>query len=292
MSVGTGVGVDRAPGSWVVVAIADSGFLTASIAENIHAVVDPLEEGTTVVAAVPIGLSSGCYQDDEGECNCEHDDDGACYRAVDTAARRLVTPRYSSVFTPPCREVVEPLVEDGEDGDSELSYQDANTTNKDLTGKGLMQQAYYITEGIAQVDQFLRTWDDDPAVVEGHPEVAFRTLASKPLHYGTQSAAGVSERVDCLETCDESEPGDLLRAGSLLGENSPDAAATVDLEDLLDASVLALTAVGAERHQDLPRLPRDWPTDVEGVPDEPADTTDEVPRDEEGLPMQMVYRTA
>lgn len=297
MSVRTGVGVDWASGSWVVVAVSESGFLTASVADEIDAVVDPLTEGTTVVADVPIGLCSGCYQDDDSECNCTHDGDGECYRAVDEAARRLVSPRYSSVFTPPCREVVEDLEEDGENGDSGLSYQEANARNKGRTGKGLMQQAYYITDGIAQVDEFLVGRADEEAVLEGHPEVAFRTLASHPLQYGKQSAAGVSERVDCLETCDEYDPGDLLRAASVLRENSPDTAAAVDLDDLLDAYVLALTAVGADSHQDLQRLPRDWPTDVDGVPDEPPDTaaelpTDEIPTDGKELPMQMVYRTS
>jgi predicted RNase H-like nuclease len=146
-------------------------------------------------------------------------------------------------------------------------YDDVNATNRRLTGKGLMRQAANISRGIVEVERLLRSASGDPsAVVEGHPEVCFRALAGRPLQHSKRDAAGVEERLSVLENVDGYDARDWRELARTLRH----ADHRVGLDDLLDATVLALTARA--------RADRRWtlPTDPE--------------TDCAGLPMQMVYR--
>ncbi len=280
MTARFGVGADWASGAWVVVTVREGdGEPTARVEPDIAAVVEAAPDGAEVVADVPIGLCRGS----EGrscDCHCRHDD-GECSRLVDTVARSLISPRASSVFTPPCRGVVERI--------EELEYGDANELNRERTGKGLMQQTYYIADAIAQVDDYLREQpaDSDP-VLEGHPEVCFCALGDwEPLEHGKFDARGVRERLDRLETVEDYNRGEWRPAVETLTIADEVADPDLGLDDLLDAFALAVTACGWAGD----RLPVDGPVDEElldrvGTDPERA----EVSTDSEGLPMQMVFR--
>lgn len=147
-------------------------------------------------------------------------------------------------------------------------YASVNATNKDKTGKGLMQQAANIAPGIVAVEQLLLDDGDPEILVEGHPEVCFRAFNGTPLQHSKKTAPGVTERLAALETVDRYNRGDWRSlADQLRAEDH-----SVGIDDLLDALALALTACSPDNQ--FHRLPEDPPTDTNGVP------------------MQMVYRAA
>lgn len=208
-----------------------------------------------VVVDVPIGLCEsreipvGCVETD-----------GELSRRCDDLARDVIGSRSPSVFTAPCRDAARAAAA-GE------PYSEVNQTNKARTGKGLIQQAANIAPGIVAVEDLLLLNEGDPTMlVEGHPEVCFRAFADAELEFSKRTEPGMAERLAALEAATEYEPGTWRQLATSLGERSRGAGT----DDLIDALALALTAKGpdAEFHT----LPRDPPTDAEG------------------LPMQMVYR--
>jgi predicted RNase H-like nuclease len=249
------VGVDWDSGAWIAVGDTGSGHIEATAFDTIQELW--AEHGPTaerIVVDVPIGLcdshsaADGCVETD-----------GELSRRCDDLARTVLGPRSSSVFTAPCRDAARAAA----DG---AAYSDVNGTNRDRTGKGLMQQAANIAPGIVEVEELLLAHDAPTTLVEGHPEVCFRAFADDVLQYNKKTAPGMDERLSALEHGTEYEPGTWRRLAEALGENGHDTGA----DDLLDALSLALTARAPA--DEFHRLP----------PDPPTDTAE--------LPMQMVYR--
>lgn len=249
------VGVDWDSGAWVAVGCPENGRPDAAMFDSMEALWQTHGgDGTRIVVDVPIGLcdaldtADGCVESD-----------GELSRRCDDLARRVLGPRSSSVFTPPCREAARKAAA----GDR---YSEVNETNKKRTGKGLMRQAANIAPGIIEVEEFILTEEESTTVVEGHPEVCFRAFADDVLQYSKRTAPGMAERLTALEKATEYAEGTWRRLAESLGEQGHDAGA----DDLIDALALAYTAKApvGELHR-LPETP---------------------PRDAEGLPMQMVYR--
>jgi len=249
------VGVDWDSGAWIAVGYPDTGPAESAVFETIQELWR--EHGPTaerIVVDVPIGLcesreaADGCVETD-----------GELSRRCDDLARQVLGARSSSVFTAPCRDAAKAAA----DG---APYGEVNETNRERTGKGLMQQAANIAPGIVGVDELLVGRGDPTTIVEGHPEVCFRAFADAVPEYSKRTAPGMDERLTALEHTAEYEPGTWRRLAKTLGENGHDTGA----DDLLDALALALTAQAPEAQ--FQRLPPDPPTDAAG------------------LPMQMVYR--
>lgn len=181
--------------------------------------------------------------------------DGPEERECDRLAREAVGPRASSVFRVPVREAIH-----------KQSRRAASRVNERKTGTGIGAHTWNIAAPVRQLDSLLRNVAPTREVFrEAHPEVCFRAFAGEPLAHAKTTAAGYAERMDALEAYDPDAPGlarEVARAGG--GE------ATVD--DALDALALALTA-----------RPGDEP--LRSLPPDP-------PTDDEGLPMEMVYRSA
>ncbi len=144
-------------------------------------------------------------------------------RAADVEARRYVGARASSVFPTPPRSVL-----DAPD------YAEALRRHRALAGKGLSKQAYYLCRRMIDVEELAL---DDARVVEVHPEVSFRGLASRPLSHSKHTAAGLDERRRLLEA---------------VGMSLPDRPPGVPLADALDAAVAAWTAARWARGEALP----------------------------------------
>ena len=185
-------GVDLAGGGWAVVVLEEDRLVDAFRCESFA---DALLVDAEVVAVdIPIGIL------EEG------------VRPADTAARRFVGPRHSSVFTTPTRAVLEAE-----------TYADARRRSSELTGKSLSAQSYALRRRILEVDEYAY---EDERVIEVHPEVSFRELAQGPL-LSKHRVDGLVERRALLE-----------RAGIDLPASAP----RIAEPDLLDASIAAWTA--------------------------------------------------
>lgn len=249
------IGVDWDTGSWVTVGITAAGRLQAGVYESIAKFWRYHGEGAKkIVVDVPVGLCESRH----APAGCVSDD-GELSRRCDDLARRVLGPRSSSVFTPPCREAARLAAEGAE-------YAKINEINRERTGKGLMRQSANIAPGIIEVEELLLADGDPDIIVEGHPEVCFRAFADEPLQYSKRTAPGMVERLTALEGLSEYPKGAWRQLAAQLGEKGYAAG----IDDLLDALVLAYTAVGS-------------PSELQSLPQDP-------PTDSKDLPLQMVYR--
>ncbi|MCZ6872611.1 MAG: DUF429 domain-containing protein [bacterium] len=142
-------------------------------------------------------------------------------RDCDRQARHLLGRRASSVFSPPCRRILD-------------------ATHYDQVRKhGISRQAFGILPKIRQVDQFI-TPDLQQMVYEAHPELAFLSLTGKPIPLNKKTAGGREARLQALSKTPTEPLGNVrpaLRRGLKTFKRSQ-----VAPDDLLDACVLVWTA--------------------------------------------------
>jgi predicted RNase H-like nuclease/catechol 2,3-dioxygenase-like lactoylglutathione lyase family enzyme len=195
-------GVDMAKGGWAVVVLEGNRVVDAFRCDTFA---DALLVDAAVIAVdIPIGMPES----------------GA--RPADTAARRFVGARASSVFPTPQREVLEAE-----------TYADARRIALERTGKSVSAQTYALGRRILEVDELART---DERVIEVHPEVSFAELARRPLS-SKHRLGGLVERRQVLTEA---------------GIELPEAAPRIAEPDLLDATVAAWTAARYARGLALP----------------------------------------
>ncbi len=186
-------GVDMAGGGWAVVVLEEKRVVDAFRCESFA---DALTVDARVIGVdVPIGIPAT----------------GA--RPADEAARRFVGPRAPSVFPTPVRAVLEAP-----------TYAEARAVATELTGKSLSSQTYALSRRILEVDEYSHA---DERVIEVHPEVSFRELATRPLA-SKHTSLGLADRRTLLETAGIEMPAHVPR----LRES-----------DLIDATVVAWTAL-------------------------------------------------
>ena len=244
-----GVGIDWANGGWLAVSIGDG--IEATTYPEFEAVWDEYVD-EAILVDIPIGLVSRETIEDTGNNG----------RECDSLARSAITPRYRSVFTPPCREALNEI-----QSDKEPAYDSVSSTNKDVTDKGLTKQAFHISKAIGQVDSFLDSNEDAVGRVrESHPEVCFRALAGEPLSASKTSAQGFGQRLAALDAVADAPERDIRTIAQALDDEDIDA----DIDDVLDALVLAHVADAPEN-------------EIETLPENP-------PSDDADLPMEIVYR--
>jgi predicted RNase H-like nuclease/chloramphenicol 3-O-phosphotransferase len=186
-------GVDACPGGWAVALWEPDGRL------DVVRVAAFEDVPRLAVAAIGVDIPIGAPE--------------APPRAADVDARRYVGARASSVFPTPPRAVL-----DAPD------YATALRRHRELTGKGMSKQAYYLCHRMLEVEPDAA---GDERIVEVHPEVSFRELAGAPLSHSKHTAAGLAER-ELL----------LARAGIVL----PPLRRRLPRSDALDAAVAAWTA--------------------------------------------------
>jgi predicted RNase H-like nuclease/predicted enzyme related to lactoylglutathione lyase len=195
-------GVDMATGGWAVVLLEGNHVVDAFRCEVFA---DALALDAQVVGVdVPMGLP-------EREP-----------RPADAAARRFVGARASSVFATPPRAVLEAP-----------TYAQARAVATEVTGKSLSAQSYALARRILEVDDYAR---DDERIIEVHPEVSFRELATGPLD-SKRSSHGLAQRRAAL-----------AEAGIEVPEHVP----RLREPDLLDATVAAWTASRYARREAKP----------------------------------------
>jgi predicted RNase H-like nuclease len=202
----SGYGIDGCRGGWVV---ASYDLMTVQIIQQIDKILE-FARGSVFLIDIPVGLPSRAQP----------------VRTCETQARRLLpAKRKSSVFGVPCREALRAR-----------TYERANALNREVLGKGLSLQSWFICPKIREVDTFLveqKTFGS--RVRECHPELAFQFLnRGLPLQHGKKSAEGRQERLRILQSLDS-------RSEELFATPLQHASAHASKDDVLDALCLALT---------------------------------------------------
>lgn len=233
------VGVDGCRGGWIAV-FRDEGALRYAIHPTFDELMLAFADGSKVAVDIPIGLP----------------DRPTPSRACDLAARKVLGPRRSSVFSPPSRLAArQPDV---------LAARQANLAE---VGKSLSEQAWGIARKIAEVDQWLTAHpNDSDRVMEIHPEVCFWSLhAERPMQAPKKTREGQDERLRLLT---DWEPEAAALCFRVLKEQKR---SQVQRDDVLDALAAWVTVCGPSASlRSLPTVPQ-W--------------------DGAGLPMRMVYRS-
>lgn len=181
-------------------------------------------------------------------------------RACDVEAREKLGRQGSRVFYTPIRDAV-----------YEHNLEDAKETNE-AVGFSIQNQAWGIVPRIREVDEFL---DMNPTardrLIETHPELCFYALNDQqPVVASKTTEAGIQRRAELLAA--EHPDARSIYEASIERYMTPKYASFLRAEDdILDALVAAVTAKRADDR--LTSLPE------RGSP----------PRDERGLPMQIVY---
>jgi predicted RNase H-like nuclease len=190
----TVVGVDWARGGWVAIELSPDG-VAPFVVRDLASIAD--RDAACIAVDMPIGLP-------------------ARERAADREARRFVGPRWQSVFSTPPAEVL-----------AAESYVEANEIASRVIGKKISQQAWALRENIRRVAELA---EDDPRVIEVHPEVSFRALAGEHLAFAKTTWNGQAARRTLLAGAGIELPDDLGDAG------------IVPVADVLDAAVAAWSA--------------------------------------------------
>lgn len=145
-------------------------------------------------------------------------------------------------------------------------YRTAVRVHERKTGEKLPQAAFERAAYAAAVDEFLAAIDEArPVFVEAHPELCYLAFGGHAMEQAPNIAAGYAERMRTLAEFDRDAPPTVQSvAEATVGH-------AVSIPAVLDAVALALTV-------------RPGPGELRSLPPDP-------PIDDDGLPMQYVYRS-
>lgn len=197
------LGVDACRGGWAGLLMEGDGSVRGVFAADISTLAArAASQAQVAVIAVdmPIGLP----------------DTGT--RAADERARAAVGPRWQSVFLTPVRAAL-----------GESTHAAASRRSRELTGRGISQQAFALARRIIEVDEWVRT--TTTPVIEVHPEVSFAAMAGIPLAHSKKTWAGAALR-----------RGLLAREGIHLADDLGEVGAKAAVGDVFDAAVAAWSA--------------------------------------------------
>ena len=156
------VGLDGYEARWLAVVLDDGRFRRAEVVTRVQDALGAWPEAAVVGIDVPVGLPAGGR------------------RRADEEARAFVGPLRASVFFAPRRTVLE-----------QETYAGALAETRRLLEPGISRQSYALRKKILEVEQ-LAPCDD--RLMEVHPEVSFRAMASQPLAHGKRAWNGLAER--------------------------------------------------------------------------------------------------
>jgi len=213
-------------------------------------------EETTVFDG--IGECWGAYEEDSSRILVDVPvglvGSGDPVRECDALSRRVLGDRRVAVPDPPVREATR-----------KRRYSTANRVHRRKTGASLAEPAFERSDAISMCDELLLGVPEAAAVVRSaHPELCFRAFAGSPLAHDPTTAGGYAERMRTLARYDRDAPPVVQKVAEATE------GCEVSVAAVLDAVVLAYTATPGEGK--LRTLPA------------------QVPTDERGLPMELVYR--
>ena len=229
-------GIDGCPAGWFYVAIDGSGEFRFDAVRRFEQAIEALGNADLVLVDIPIGLPGK----------------GQRVRHCDVEARRVISPRGSTLFPAPSRAAT-----------MASSYEAGCAANRQEIGVGLSRQCWGIVPKIREVDRFMRRIVSRPPVREMHPEVAFWSLnGNRPLLESKKSAVGLEARLAILTDYFEGAEACFAACESTFRRRD------VARDDIVDAMAGAVTALQAPRLSTFPARPR---------------------QDSSGLVMEIVY---
>jgi len=229
------VGLDGCAGGWIAVwSDTDTERLQHDLYEDVSAVFADHGDANRLLVDIPIGLTSSTAR----EC--------------DDLARGQLGARGVSVFSTPCRDVVEYY----QKNKNTATYDRANEIQRDQLGSGLSRQTWNITPKIADMDASIRAESPTVDVFESHPECCFAALNDGyPIAQPKSNQRGRAARFGVLanwtrgwKSCYETALDEYFRNA-------------VARDDIIDAMVLAIA--GRQSLRSIPDVP---PTDDHGLP--------------------------
>jgi len=191
-------GVDAHKRGWVAVVLSDGSFAGAVTASTFAALLSELADAQVIGVDIPIGI------------------DGPHPRPADAAARKFIGKRWASVFLTPPRTALE-----------SPDYTSARLLARKDFDFGLTAQSFALAPRILEVD---RAAQEDPRIIEVHPEVSFRAMVGEELSASKKTWNGMRQRMAILESASIVIPSDLGVVGS------------VPVDDVLDAAAVAWSA--------------------------------------------------
>jgi predicted RNase H-like nuclease len=198
------LGVDGAKGGWVIVVLDDGRFVESRLVERFAGAV--AEDAVVIGVDIPLGETTSAA------------------RCADSAARALLGPRRSSVFTPPPLSTA-----------AAADYAGAKRIAIASTGKSISKQAWHL---LPKMLDAVPHWRAAPLRIrEVSPEASFRAMAGAPLATSKRTAAGITDRHQLLE-----QHG--IRVGDALND-----VRGVGVDDVLDAAAVAWSADRIARDQ-------------------------------------------
>ena len=223
------IGIDGCRAGWVI-AFRDGQEISLAIIAQLSDINDLLRPNASVMIDMPIGLT-----------------DGPGVRGCDALAREKLRPhRSSSVFGVPARQVTRCT-----------DYSQANALSRDLSGKGISKQAFYLFPKIRELDDWLSSRGRRGRWSECHPEVAFASLnGGQALLESKKTEVGSQARLELLTELGEIQPAIEKALASYRRKD-------VLADDLLDALVCLLTA--ERQPKDRQHLPENAPVDERGL---------------------------
>ncbi|WP_159429960.1 DUF429 domain-containing protein [Halarsenatibacter silvermanii] len=232
------LGVDGCPGGWLAAGEKDSGEIELDLYKDFVTLWQENSSPELLLIDIPIGLKKS----------------GSTERLCDRAARSFLSKRSSSVFPVPFRPALKAE-----------SWQQANRTNKEVSGRGLSRQSWGLADKIKEIDDFLGRFPGAVELMhESHPELVFWALnGCQEMAANKKSQEGFAERKRVLARFFD-------RLSSLIDNAQEDLEFDAfGQDDIVDA--LALLAAARRGEKKLISLP------------------DEKMRDDRGLKMEIVY---
>lgn len=168
------LGIDGCTGGWIAVLITERGYQIRFQAQ-IDDFVDWMEEVDFALIDMPIGLP---------------ENESEALMRPEKEARQLLGKKASSVFNVPCRQALQEEV-----------YTRSNIVNKQILGKGLSKQSFYIGSKMKELDLFLTR---NPAfknkLKESHPELVFQKLSADglPVIEKKRTKEGMEKRLQII----------------------------------------------------------------------------------------------
>ncbi len=192
------LGVDWYRGGWVGVLLGPAEQPQVLARDDLRALIADAGDPACVGIDMPIGLP-------------------VRERRADALARQFVRPRGQSVFATAPAEVL-----------AAATYAEANEiAARLLDGKKISQQSWALRHNIERVAEVA---DEDPRLVEVHPEVSFRELIGRPLPFAKTTWNGQALRRRALAGQGIEFPDELGEVG------------VVPVADVLDAGAAAWSA--------------------------------------------------